>query len=53
MIIFHAPDIESTLQLPESDSRHAVKVLRLGVGDELTVIDGNGCAFKCVLADTH
>lgn len=53
MIIFHAPDIESALQLPESDSRHAVKVLRLGVGDELTVIDGKGNAFKCVLADTH
>lgn len=29
MIIFYAPDIETTLTLPESDSQHAVRVLRL------------------------
>ena len=33
MIQFFAPDIKETLELPESDSRHAVKVLRMREGD--------------------
>lgn len=53
MIIFFAPDIESTLTLPESDSQHAVRVLRMKAGDELTVIDGKGHSFRCRLLDNH
>lgn len=53
MIRFYAPDIETTLSLPQSDSQHCVKVLRMNVGDELEVIDGRGHAFRCVLVDAH
>ena len=53
MIQFFAPDIKETLELPESDSRHAVKVLRMREGDELQVIDGRGTAYTCRLADAH
>lgn len=53
MIQFFAPDITETLELPESDSRHAVKVLRMREGDELQVIDGRGTAYTCRLADAH
>ncbi|MDE5826940.1 MAG: 16S rRNA (uracil(1498)-N(3))-methyltransferase [Duncaniella sp.] len=53
MIQFYAPDIRESLELPESDSRHAVKVLRMREGDELQVIDGRGTAYICRLADAH
>lgn len=53
MIQFYAPDIESTLQLPESDSQHAVRVLRLQPGSRIEVIDGKGHRFSCILVDAH
>ncbi len=53
MIIFYAPDIETTLTLPESDSQHAVRVLRMKEGDDLTVIDGKGFRYNCRLVSAH
>ncbi|MCM1163031.1 MAG: 16S rRNA (uracil(1498)-N(3))-methyltransferase [Muribaculaceae bacterium] len=53
MIQFFSPDIAETLTLPESDSRHAVRVLRMAEGDELQVVDGRGNVYTCRLADAH
>lgn len=53
MIIFYAPEIRQTLTLPESDSAHAVRVLRLQPGDKLTVTDGKGFFLDCELAVAH
>ncbi|MCM1292144.1 MAG: 16S rRNA (uracil(1498)-N(3))-methyltransferase [Bacteroides sp.] len=53
MIQFYAPDIESTLTLPQSDSQHAVRVLRIAAGDNIEVIDGRGHRFTCVMVDPH
>ena len=53
MIRFYAPDIAETLTLPESDSGHAVRVLRLGAGAELEVTDGQGRIYSCRIADPH
>lgn len=53
MIQFFAPDIATDPCLPESDSRHAVRVLRMREGDELQVIDGRGHAYLCRLVDAH
>lgn len=53
MIIFYAPDIEQTLTLPESDSQHCVRVLRMHEGDELRVIDGRGTMYHCRLSVAH
>lgn len=53
MIQFYSPDIAETLQLPESDSKHAVRVLRMREGDELQVVDGRGHVYTCRLADAH
>lgn len=53
MIQFFAPDIRDTLTLPESDSGHAVRVLRLQIGDEVTVVDGVGHRYTCRLVDNH
>lgn len=51
MIRFYAPDIADTLTLPESDSGHCVRVLRMRSGDELEVVDGRGNLYSCRLAD--
>lgn len=53
MIQFYAPDIASALILPESDSQHAVRVLRMRPGDELQVVDGKGRLYHCRLVDAH
>ena len=51
MIRFYAPDIETSLTLPESDSGHCVRVLRMREGDELEAVDGRGYLYRCRLAD--
>ena len=53
MIQFYSPDIAETLTLPESDSHHAVKVLRMREGDALQVIDGHGHLYTCRLTEAH
>lgn len=53
MQIFYAPDIESTLVLPEEESGHCVRVLRLAVGDEILITDGKGHFFQATIAEAH
>lgn len=53
MIQFYAPDILTTHTLPESDSQHCVRVLRMREGDELEVIDGRGHRYRCTLTSAH
>ena len=50
---FFAPDIAATLALPEEESRHCVRVLRLLEGDEIEVIDGVGTLYRCRIAMAH
>ena len=42
MSLFYVPNLATEHVLPEEESLHAVKVLRLKVGDELVVVDGVG-----------
>lgn len=53
MIQFYAPDIEQTLCLPESDSGHCCRVLRMQPGSEVTVVDGCGTRYTCRLVDNN
>lgn len=53
MIRFYCPGLPENLTLPESDSGHAVRVLRLKEGDALEVVDGRGNLYHCVLADAN
>ncbi len=39
--------------LPESDSSHCVRVLRMRSGDEIEVVDGRGGLHRCILRDAH
>ena len=50
---FFAPDIASTHALPEEESRHCVRVLRLVEGDEVEVIDGQGTLYRCRITMAH
>ena len=52
MHLFYQPHLdsaESGLFLIEDDSRHAVKTLRLGVGDPIAVTDGHGNRHAAVI----
>ena len=50
---FYCPDIAATLTLGEEDSKHCVKVLRMGEGDTIEVVDGNGTLYTCRIAMAH
>lgn len=53
MIRFYAPGLPDDTVLPESDSGHAVRVLRLHEGDSLQAVDGRGGLYDCRLVDAH
>ncbi len=53
MIRFYAPQIATSTVLPESDSAHCVKVLRMQPGDELELTDGHGYLYHCRLLEAH
>ncbi|WP_454804424.1 16S rRNA (uracil(1498)-N(3))-methyltransferase [Mucilaginibacter phyllosphaerae] len=56
MQLFYTPDINPSLPqyfLSEEESKHAVRVLRLNVGDEVTLIDGKGGLYKAEIKDAH
>ncbi|MCM1484252.1 MAG: 16S rRNA (uracil(1498)-N(3))-methyltransferase [Muribaculaceae bacterium] len=53
MIQFYAPDIAKTLTLPEADSQHCIRVLRMSAGDTVVVCDGAGSRYTCRIADAH
>lgn len=50
---FYAPDIEDTLTLPEVESGHCVRVLRLKEGDTIEVVDGKGNCHECRITLAH
>ena len=39
--------------LGEEDSKHCVKVLRMGEGDTIEVVDGNGTLYTCRITMAH
>ena len=53
MQLFYAPDIATNPLLPEEESRHCTKVLRLTVDDTLMLTDGKGSFYRAVIAEPH
>lgn len=51
--LFYAPDIRVTPVLPEEESGHAVRVLRLQAGDAIRIVDGVGGFFRAVISQPH
>ena len=46
MQVFYTPDIQKTNELPEEEAQHCTRVLRLSIGDEITLTDGKGSFYK-------
>lgn len=42
---FYTPDVKSG-ELPQDEAQHALRVLRLGTGDELNLMDGEGHYYR-------
>lgn len=54
MRLFYAPGIvPPDHTLTEEESKHCVRVLRLGMGDTLHLTDGRGRLFRCTVTDDH
>ena len=51
---FYVPSIENeVLKLSELDSKHAIRVLRLRNGDDVTIMDGKGILAEGVIVEDH
>ena len=54
MQLFYAPELTTPLYtLPEEESGHCVRVLRLSTGDSLHITDGRGTLYRAVVEDPH
>ncbi|MDE7438810.1 MAG: 16S rRNA (uracil(1498)-N(3))-methyltransferase [Muribaculaceae bacterium] len=53
MIRFYAPDITDSKTLPETESAHCCRVLRMKDGDIIYAVDGKGGAYKCMILEAH
>ncbi len=54
MQLFYAPDITPpTYTFSEEESKHAIRVLRLAVGDTISITDGRGRLFSSRITDAN
>ena len=50
MHVFYTPDILNRAELPEDEATHALRVLRLQTGDEVTLTDGKGSFYRAEIS---
>ncbi len=48
---FYVPNANSVNELPEEEAQHAVRVLRMGMGDEMMLMDGEGTFYRAVVTE--
>ena len=53
MHVFYEPSILSSSRLSLEESRHAINVLRLSIGDTVYVNDGSGHLYKTSIAESN
>jgi 16S rRNA (uracil1498-N3)-methyltransferase len=54
MQIFYLTNVEGNyLNLPEEESKHCVRVLRMSNGDKVFVVDGIGNFYTCTIANAN
>lgn len=46
---FYVPDAINQTELPVEEAMHALRVLRLKSGDEMFLMDGNGCFYRATV----
>lgn len=49
MHLFYTPEIATTFELPDEEAAHCVRVLRLTMGDAITLTDGCGKFYEAVI----
>ena len=47
---FYVPDALHECELPADEAKHALRVLRLGVGDEINLMDGDGMFLRAEIS---
>ena len=47
---FYVPNAAVETELPAEEAVHAIRVLRLKEGDEMFLMDGEGCFYKAEVA---
>lgn len=50
---FFVPEAASQTELPAEEAMHALRVLRLKVGDEMMLMDGEGTFYRAVVTLAH
>ncbi|WP_297328019.1 16S rRNA (uracil(1498)-N(3))-methyltransferase [uncultured Bacteroides sp.] len=50
MHVFYTPNIQTDTELPEEEAAHAIRVLRLQIGDEVRLTDGNGHFYRAEIS---
>lgn len=48
---FYVPDASDVKELPEEEAQHAVRVLRMAMGDEMMLMDGQGAFYRAVVTE--
>ncbi len=46
---FYVPDAAAASELPQEEAMHALRVLRLTEGDEISLVDGEGTLYRAVI----
>lgn len=50
---FYVPDAATAAELPQEEAMHALRVLRLTEGDEISLVDGAGTLYKAVITSAQ
>lgn len=50
---FYVPGAAQCDQLPEEEAQHCVRVLRLQIGDEIMLMDGQGAFYRAEIVHVH
>ncbi|MBR1631987.1 MAG: 16S rRNA (uracil(1498)-N(3))-methyltransferase, partial [Paludibacteraceae bacterium] len=53
MFLFYTPDIATVSELPEAESQHACRVLRMKAGDHVWHTDGRGTLYESEILNPH
>ncbi len=53
MLLFYSPEISDLFTLPQEESKHCIKVLRLKTGDTIHMTDGKGNLYKTRIIDDN
>lgn len=48
---FYVPNADSVCELPDEEAQHAVRVLRMQMGDEIMLMDGKGTFYRAVVTE--